>query len=155
MGADYRRCCVHCRLVGFGSDVEVNRDGSIKVELLIPFQHLGFKYDSITVRPFLFDHVIRWQSGEFRSVLHLMAAITGEQESTLRMLRYPDPDRIFAAMWAIAPQEIRGDLAAGKMPLRIGEQPAEAEAQAVEPGQEQEPESEPPADDGLLEEDAA
>ena len=130
----------------------MNRDGSRKVELLIPFEHLGLKYDSITLRPVLFDHVLRWQAGEFRSAVHLLAVLTGQQEATLRMLRYPDPDRVIAAMIEMLPTAIRTDVVEGKIPMRLT-QPAGEEGEA-----ESEPAApEPAIDDGsqLLEEDAA
>ena len=131
----------------------MNRDGSRKVELLIPFEHLGLKYDSVLLRPVLFDHVLRWQAGEFRNAVHLLSALTGQQESTLRMLRYPDADRVIAAMIEMLPAEIRRDLIEGKIPIKFAE-PSQGEEGEAAP---QPAEPEAPVDDGsrLLEEDAA
>ena len=115
----------------------MNRDGSRKVELLIPFEHLGLKYDSVLLRPVLFDHVLRWQAGEFRNAVHLLSALTGQQESTLRMLRYPDADRVIAAMIEMLPAEIRRDLIEGKIPIKFAEpsqgEEGEAAPQPAEP----------------------
>ena len=93
-----------------------DRKGGRSVELLIPFEHLGKTVDVIHLKPVLFDHTLRWQQGEFSSSLALLAALTGERETTLRLLRYPDADRVLATMFDMLPAAIQADINTGQIP---------------------------------------
>ena len=100
-----------------------DRKGGRSVELLMPFEHLGKTVDVIHIKPVLFDHTLRWQQGEFTSSLALLAALTGERETTLRLLRYPDADRVLAAMFDMLPAAIQADINAGQIPRGDGSRP--------------------------------
>jgi hypothetical protein len=93
-----------------------DRQGGHSIELLIPFEHQGRKIEAIQLKPFLFDHTLRWQRGAFPTSLSLLAALTGENEGTLRLLRYPDVDRVLAQMMAMAPAHIRDAIYSGQIP---------------------------------------
>ena len=103
--------------------------GGRTIELLIPFEHLGKKYEAIHFKPIMFDHLLRWQHGDFPSSLALMSALSGESEMTLRMLRYPDADRVMAAMFDMLPEPIRNDIVNGQVP-RAAAPPVAAEFQS-------------------------
>lgn len=96
--------------------VAYNRLGGRTIELLIPFECMGRKIEAITLKPIVFDHVLRWQQGAFPSSLALLGALSGENESTLRMLRYPDVDRVLGAMMDMLPDGIRNDITSGVVP---------------------------------------
>jgi hypothetical protein len=98
--------------------------GGRVVELLIPFEHLGKTFSAIHIKPILFDHTLRWQSGAFRNSLALLASLTGEREATLRMLRYPDADRVVNAMFEMLPDAIRADVLSGQVPAAPPAPPA-------------------------------
>jgi hypothetical protein len=115
-----------------------DRKGGRSVELLIPFEHLGKTVDAIHLKPILFDHTLRWQQGEFPSSLALLAALTGEREPTLRLLRYPDADRVLAAMFDMLPAAIQADINAGQIPRGDGS-PRAAPPAADEPAEPIEP----------------
>jgi hypothetical protein len=105
-----------------------DRKGGRSVELLIPFEHLGKTVDVIHLKPVLFDHTLRWQQGEFPSSLALLAVLTGERETTLRLLRYPDADRVLATMFDMLPSAIQADINAGQIPRGDGARPPAAMA---------------------------
>lgn len=93
-----------------------DRIGGRTIELLIPYEHQGRKIEVIHLKPIMFDHMLRWQQGAFASSLVLLVAISGETESTLRMLRYPDVDRVLDAMMSMLPDAIRQDIVNGVIP---------------------------------------
>jgi hypothetical protein len=109
-----------------------DRKGGRSVELLIPFEHLGKTVDVIHLKPVLFDHTLRWQQGEFSSSLALLAALTGERETTLRLLRYPDADRVLATMFDMLPAAIQADINTGQIPRGDNRPPARPD-EAIEP----------------------
>jgi hypothetical protein len=109
-----------------------DRKGGRSVELLMPFEHLGKTIDVIHLKPVLFDHTLRWQQGEFASSLALLAALTGERETTLRLLRYPDADRVLATMFDMLPAAIQADINTGQIPRGEG-RPAAQPDEAIEP----------------------
>lgn len=109
------------------------KTGGRTVELLIPFEHLGKQYAEITIKPVMFDHTLRWQQGEFRSSLALLAALVGEPESTLRMLRYPDVERVMSCMFDMLPENIRADISTGQIPMPVAPPAAIAPVQAATP----------------------
>jgi hypothetical protein len=118
------------------------RKGGRSVELLIPFEHLGKTVDVIHLKPVLFDHTMRWQQGEFPSSLALLATLSGERETTLRLLRYPDADRVLAAMFDMLPAAIQADINAGQIPRGDGPRPAVRPGtdEPIEPAEPPEPE---------------
>lgn len=105
------------------------RDGSVVVELLIPFETRGVRREQIRFRPYVWDYTLRWQAGEFKSSVALLAAMTNEDEMTLRMLRYPDVDRVMSTMMVIIPDSIRNDILEGRIPVpeREDMEPSEQE----------------------------
>jgi|HubBroStandDraft_3_1064219.scaffolds.fasta_scaffold14641_2 hypothetical protein len=113
-----------------------DRKGGRSVELLIPFEHMGKTVDVIHVKPILFDHTLRWQQGEFATSLALLAVLTGERETTLRMLRYPDADRVLATMFDMLPAAIQADINTGQIPRGPnGARPAAPPPdEAIDPG---------------------
>jgi hypothetical protein len=119
-----------------------DRKGGRSVELLMPFEHLGKTVDVIHLKPVLFDHTLRWQQGEFPSSLALLAVLSGERETTLRLLRYPDADRVLAAMFDMLPAAIQADINAGQIPRGDDSRPAAQPVADVpiEPAESPEPE---------------
>ena len=109
-----------------------DRKGGRSVELLMPFEHLAKTIDVIHLKPVLFDHTLRWQQGEFASSLALLAALTGERETTLRLLRYPDADRVLATMFDMLPSAIQADINTGQIP-RADNRPPTRPDEAIEP----------------------
>lgn len=93
-----------------------DRLGGRNIELLIPFEHQGRKIEVIHLKAIMFDHTLRWQQGAFASSLALLAALSGENETTLRMIRYPDVDRVLGAMMEMLPEVIRTDITNGVIP---------------------------------------
>jgi hypothetical protein len=116
-----------------------DRKGGRSVELLIPFEHLGKTVDVIHLKPVMFDHTLRWQQGEFSSSLALLAALTDERETTLRLLRYPDADRVLAAMFDMLPAAIQADINTGQIPRGDNRPPARSD-EPIEPAEPAEPE---------------
>lgn len=97
-----------------------DRLGGRLIELLIPFEFQGRKIEQIALKPICFDHMLRWQQGAFQSSLALLVALSGENEATLRMVRYPDADRVLAAMMEMLPDAIRTDITNGVIPKPLG-----------------------------------
>lgn len=90
--------------------ITYDKKGGRAVELFLPFEHDGKKVDTITFLPIRFDHVLRWQKGEWKSMLGLMAVVANTDEAMLRNLAYPDTDRVIAVFVDMLPPEIRNTL---------------------------------------------
>lgn len=110
----------------------IDRLGGRVIELYLPFEHQGRKIEFIRLKPIMFDHMLRWQQGAFASSLQLLVALSGEDESTLRMVRYPDVDRVLGAMMEMLPEAIRSDITSGVIPKGPA-QPAVGNGQVPEP----------------------
>ena len=131
-------------------------DGARVVRLYLPFEFNKKKIDRVTIKAVQLDHVMRWQAGEFNRALSFLASLTGMQETCLRMLRYPDADRVIAAFLEMLPAEIRNQVAAGEVPLPAPSVAREEQAwgpvpQPLAPEMPQPPEQSPsssPEDDG-------
>jgi hypothetical protein len=128
--------------------IEDGEDGSRVVRLYIPFEFNKKRVDRIAIKAVQLDHVLRWQAGEFRGALPLLASLTGLQEMCLRQLRYPDADRVLTAFFQMLPPEIANQVAAGEVPLPVqrGEEGWGEPVPAPSPAP-QEAASPPPADD--------
>lgn len=90
--------------------ITYDKMGGRTVELFLPFEHKGKKVKAITFSPIRFDHTLRWQNGEWKSVLGLMAAVADVDEEALRNVAYPDTDRMMDAFVGMLPSEIRDTL---------------------------------------------
>lgn len=98
-------------------DLTLKRDGSWAVELNTPLKHRGQIIDTIIVHPTNFEQVVRWGRREIPSQLALLAELTNLPERLLRMLVYPDSDRVLIAMMGVLPNSIAMDLREGKILL--------------------------------------
>lgn len=88
--------------------------------MFIPFETQGRKIEAVTLKAVCFDHLLRWQRGQFQSSLALLVALSGESEAVIRMLRYPDTDRVLDAMMGMLPEAIRTDITNGVIPKPVG-----------------------------------
>lgn len=98
----------------------LNKSGGRVIELFIPFETQGRKIEAITLKAVCFDHLLRWQRGQFQSSLALLVALSGESEAVIRMLRYPDADRVLEAMMGMLPDSMKNDIAGGVIPKAVG-----------------------------------
>jgi hypothetical protein len=103
--------------------VALDKSGGRRIELFIPFDYEGKMVEAVEICAPQFDHVIRWQEGEYKSALALLSAMSGITQVCLRKLRYPDAERVFAAFMDMLPDVIRADVQAGLAPR--GAEPAE------------------------------
>jgi hypothetical protein len=103
--------------------VALDKSGGRRIELFIPFDYEGKMVEAVEIGAPQFDHVIRWQGGEYKNALALLSAMSGMTQVCLRKLRYPDAERVFAAFMDMLPDVIRADVQAGVAPR--GAEPAE------------------------------
>ena len=104
-------------------EVKVGRSGARTVELLMPFEYVGATIAEVAIGPFLLDHTMRWKEAEYKNWLALMvevSTINGEQatEEKIRLLRYPDVDRVVRVFLEVLPAEIRSAVVDGTWPKR-------------------------------------
>jgi len=99
--------------------------GGRTVQLFIPFEYNGQRIEAITFAPLRFGHVLRWNVGDWPTMLAFMVELAGVEESVIRDLRYPDADRVIEAFLAYVTPEIRTDINNGTIPLKP-EQPQQA-----------------------------
>jgi hypothetical protein len=104
--------------------ITVERSGSRKVELLIPFDFMGLHIDAITLGPIVLDHTMRWREAMFPSWFELMVEVSvvcGKPASAeyIRQLRYPDADRVRDSFMEILPSEIRNAIDADIWPQKV------------------------------------
>lgn len=107
--------------------IKQNNLGGRVIELFIPFDAQGAKITQITLAPFTFGHTLRWQNGEFATVVALLVEMAGCFEETLRGLRYPDADRVLGVFFEMLPAEIRAQIQEGRIPVRGVGVPAPAQ----------------------------
>jgi hypothetical protein len=104
--------------------VTLDKSGGRRIELFVPFEYEGKMVEAVEIGAPQFDHVIRWQEGEYKNALALLSAMSGMTQVSLRKLRYPDAERVFVAFMDMLPDVIRADVQAGIAP-RGGEPPEE------------------------------
>ena len=104
--------------------ISMDKNGGRTIHLFIPFEFDGRKIESITLAPVRFGHSLRWAAGDWRQSIHLLVELAGIEEAVIREIRYPDADRVMEAFLAMMPQEIRDDIANGRIPEK---QPTAAE----------------------------
>jgi hypothetical protein len=98
------------------SDV-LNRDGSWRVYLNHPLAGPKGEVEYIEITPPNFSHAIRWGEESIPSTLALLSELSGQSESLLRQLKYPDVERVMLAFMNILPSVIRKDFEKGGRPL--------------------------------------
>ena len=101
--------------------------GGWTVELFIPFQHGGQMIDKIVLSPIRFGDALRWGEGEFKTSFDLLAELAGVDNAIIRSLRYPDADRVMAAFISMLPQDLRDDIASGRIPVKPKPEPRQPE----------------------------
>jgi len=111
--------------------IALDKSGGRRIELFIPFEYEGMMVEVIEIGAPQFDHVIRWQEGEYKNALALLSAMSGMTQLCLRKLRYPDAERVFAAFMDTLPDVIRADVQGGVAPRAVeaGEEPSISPAQ--------------------------
>ena len=92
------------------SDVNLKADGSWAVELMHPVVHDGQTISSVVVHPVRFEQTIKWGRREYPSQLALLAELSQLPERVLRLLQYPDVDRVLIAMTGVLPASIAVDM---------------------------------------------
>ncbi len=90
--------------------ITYSKRGGRTIELFLPFEVDGKEVSEIAFGPLRLDHTIRWQKGEWRDHLGLMAELSGLPESALRALAYPDADRVQAVFFDMLSPEIRASM---------------------------------------------
>lgn len=87
--------------------MNMRRDGTFIVELCHPLKRLGGELTELVLHPLNFEQSMRWQSGEIESRLALVAVMARVPERLLRLLVYPDPNRVMWAVNYVLPAEVR------------------------------------------------
>lgn len=110
----------------------VQRSGGRVIELLIPFEFQGIKYDAIGIAPCLLDHTQRWREGLFKDWFALLVELAHDAKTgkpmradDLRQLRYPDADRVIDNFGELLPVEIKQAMAGNFWPTRADLAPQE------------------------------
>ena len=92
--------------------------GGRTVHLFIPFEHGGKKIEKVSFQPLRLGHVLKWNEGEWRSMIGLLVALADVSEEVIRDLRYPDADRIMETFLSMLTPEIRDDIGNNRIPQK-------------------------------------
>lgn len=97
-----------------GGIVTVERSGGRTIELLIPYEFQGNKYEAIHIAPCTLDHSMRWKKGAFEDWFALLVELARDAKTgkpmradDLRQMRYPDADRVIGHFTEMLPDEVR------------------------------------------------
>jgi hypothetical protein len=99
--------------------VDVRRDGSRTIGLLMPFAHGELIIEAVTFKPPVLDTTLRWQNGHIDGVLGLMSELSGLSIEVLGQLRYPDADLVMDHFMAHLPRPISTSIANGEIPMFV------------------------------------
>jgi hypothetical protein len=102
--------------------MNMRRDGQFIVELIHPLKRIDGDVTELVIHPLNFQQVIRWQSGEIESRLALVAEATRLPERLLRLLVYPDVNRVMFAFTYTLPVELRENFSNGERPLTTADE---------------------------------
>lgn len=102
--------------------MNMRRDGTFIVELCHPLKRINGELTELIIHPLNFQQVIRWQSGEIMSRLALVAEATRLPERLLRLLVYPDVNRVMFAFTYTLPVELRESFSNGERPLTTADE---------------------------------
>jgi hypothetical protein len=112
-----------------------NKMGGRTVELYIPFDFNGKRIDSISFGALRFGHVLRWNAGEYKTMMDLMVEMSGVEINVIRELRYPDTERVVETFMSMMTPELRDNIANGQVPVKPEEmQAAQEEEERVTNG---------------------
>lgn len=101
-------------------------DGGRLIKLFLPFKHGRKWVREITLAPVTWDHTLKWQSGDYQKATDLLFDIAEQSATIIRMVRYPDVDRVMTQFFEMLPPEIRESIAAGNIPTKaVVQQPDE------------------------------
>jgi hypothetical protein len=109
--------------------MSLNRDGGRTVELYLPFEGPKGRVEAIVFGPVTLGHQLDWRDGKYRTALHLMARLASVDEATLRLIRFPDMERVNASFYEMLPADIQQNIMDGTIPLprvQVGEAEEEA-----------------------------
>lgn len=112
-----------------------NKTGGRTVELFIPFDYNGKRVESITFSALRFGNVLRWNGGEYATMMDLMIDLAGVENNLIRELRYPDTERVIEAFMALMTPEIRQNIAEGQVPTKMEQEQAPQRATNGSAGQ--------------------
>lgn len=98
--------------------ISMDKSGGRTVHLFIPFEYNGKKIESITLAPLRFGHSLRWAKGDWKEAVDFLVELAGVEDGVIRDLRYPDADRVMEAFLSLVTQDIRDDIANGRIPLK-------------------------------------
>jgi hypothetical protein len=113
-----------------------NKMGGRRVELFIPFRVGDEDVIAVTFGPWKMDYTLRWEKGEWVSLLAVMATVADVKEEVLRELRSPDDERVISAFLGMVPPEVRNQVAQGMVPRRVEEEPYEGDEVYQPPAEE-------------------
>lgn len=106
--------------------VTIQRSGGRIVELLVPYEFQGVKYEAIGIAPCLLDHTLRWREGLFKEWFTLLVELAHDSKTgkpmradDLRQLRYPDADRVIETFMDMLPEEIKQAVRENYWPTRV------------------------------------
>jgi len=102
--------------------MNMKRDGTFIVELCHPLKRMSGDITELVIHPLNFQQVIRWQSGEIEARLALVAEATRLPERLLRLLVYPDVNRVMFAFTYTLPAELRESFSDGQRPLTTADE---------------------------------
>lgn len=108
--------------------ITMKRDGGRTIQLFIPFEFNGQKYESVTLSPLRFGHVLGWNEGKWATTIALLVEMSGLEDNVLRELRYPDADRVMESFMTMLTPEMRNDVENGRIPIRPADEVKEAPA---------------------------
>ncbi len=94
-----------------------NKNGGRTIELFLPFKLDGKRVTKVTFDPIRYDHTLRWQAGEWKTLTSLMAQLANVEEKVIRQIAYPDIERVMASFLQMLPPEIRDSLGETQQPV--------------------------------------
>lgn len=95
------------------------KKGGRRVDLFLPFSVGDKKITCIEFGPVTWGHTMDWQAGKYAKSIDLMLDLAQVDGEVLRGLMYPDVERVLTAFMDLLPNEIREDLAAGRVPGEV------------------------------------
>lgn len=116
--------------------ISIDKTGGRTIQLFIPFEYKGKKVEAIVLSPMRFGHVLRWNDGDWQTMIGLLVELAGVDEAVIRELRYPDVDRVMEAFMSMLIPEIRDDILNNRVPLKREQpqQPAPQQQRATNGG---------------------
>jgi hypothetical protein len=123
--------------------ITLTKKGGRRIELFLPFTHGGVDIDAIELAPVSWKHTRLWQRGKYTSSTELMFELAGITEALFDEVKYPDVNRVVMQFMDLLPEEIRDDIATGRVPTPLDLEQVNFQESEPEPEPEPEPLPEP------------